>query len=295
MLPFGLLNINKPAGETSRWVVDRVQRLVKPAKVGHAGTLDPLATGVLVVCVGQATRLIDYVQQMRKGYQAEFLLGCTSPTEDVEGEITELSNPPVPSKLEIENAAAKFTGDIMQRPPVFSALKVAGRRAYDLARKGQAVQLEPRPIAVYLIEVVEYEYPRLILKIECSSGTYVRSLGRDLAESLSTGAVMSALVRTAIGNFRIEDSIDVKTLTRDNLDSYLLSPLCAVEHLSKVQLSFAETEKIARGQFLESPNVNTAAASSSEFVAINDSGQLLAILKRRNDGSLKPTTNFVGI
>src|SRR5262249_42548838 len=127
---FGLLNINKPRGKTSRWVVDQVKRIVRPAKVGHAGTLDPLATGVLVVAVGPATRLVEYVQQARKQYRAEFLLGRTSDTEDIEGQVTELVDSRMPSRDEIEFAAARFVGEIQQRPPAFSAIKVSGKRAY---------------------------------------------------------------------------------------------------------------------------------------------------------------------
>src|SRR6185295_5166076 len=123
-------------------------------------------------------------------------LGRTSTTEDAEAENTELENPPIPSLAEIEQAATKLTGEIMQRPPAFSALKVAGKRAYDLARRGQTVELEARPITVFGIEILRYDYPRLEVNIECSGGTYVRSLGRDLAESLGTGALMSALQRT---------------------------------------------------------------------------------------------------
>src|SRR5580692_3948023 len=132
----GLLNVLKPGGMTSRAVVDRVQRLVRPAKAGHAGTLDPLATGVLVVGIGFGTRLIEYVQRMPKRYRGTFLFGRQSPTEDVEGEIELLVDPPIPSRAAIEQAALLLTGEILQRPPSFSALKVAGQRAYDLARAG---------------------------------------------------------------------------------------------------------------------------------------------------------------
>jgi tRNA pseudouridine55 synthase len=296
MMPefFGLLNINKPAGETSRWVVDRVQRLVKPAKAGHAGTLDPLATGVLVVCVGQATRLIDYVQRMRKRYRADFLLGQTSPTEDVEGQLTELVNPPIPTRVELAAAARKFVGEILQCPPIFSALKVGGRRAYDLARKGQVVELEPRPVTIYWLEVVEYEYPRLVLEIECSGGTYVRSLGRDLAESLGTGAVMSGLVRTAIGGFRVEGAIDVNTLMRETIGSRLLSPFSAVEQLPRLVLSSEEVAEISRGRFLVAERAASDPAAD-EFAAVNGDGELLAILQRRDDRRLGPVRNFVGV
>ncbi len=170
---FGLLNINKPTGRTSRWVVDQVQRLVRPAKAGHAGTLDPLASGVLIVCIGKATRLIDYVQEMLKHYRAVFLLGRNSPTEDIEGIVTELIEPPVPSLAEIESAAVNFVGETQQRPPAFSALKVDGQRAYKLARRGQTVELQPRPITVHSLQVIDYAYPALTLDIQCSGGTYV--------------------------------------------------------------------------------------------------------------------------
>jgi tRNA pseudouridine55 synthase len=290
-MTFGLLNIYKPAGQTSRWVVDRVQRLVKPAKAGHAGTLDPLATGVLMVCVGQATRLIEYVQQMPKRYRATFLLGRSSATEDTEGEITELENPPIPSRLEVETAAATFVGEIQQRPPAFSALKVAGQRAYKLARKGHAVELAPRPITIHWLQVMEYEYPQLTLELQCSSGTYVRSLGRDLAESLGSAAVMSKLKRTAIGKFRAEDAVDVTTLSRENLAQHLIPPSAAVNHLPVVQLNQAEVQTVFRGLFLALP----AAADElpdAEFAAFDDCGNLAAILRRRRDGLLGPAMNF---
>ncbi len=149
----GLLNINKPGGMTSRDAVDLVQRLARPAKVGHAGTLDPLATGVLVLCVGAATRLIEYVQRMPKRYTGTFLLGRHSPTEDCDGEVTMLVDPPIPTLGQVEAAVKQFVGRLMQRPPAYSALKVAGRRAYDLARRGEDVQLQPRPIEVHSLAV----------------------------------------------------------------------------------------------------------------------------------------------
>src|SRR5436190_8799230 len=198
---FGLLNVDKPSGLTSRDVVNRVQRLVKPHKVGHAGTLDPLASGVLVVCVGPATRLIEYVQRMPKRYLATFLLGRRSETEDIEGAVTELTDTPVPTVEQAHGALPNFVGRIQQLPPAFSALKVDGQRAYALARKGETPDLQPRPIEVYSVELVEYSYPQLVLDIRCGSGTYVRSLGRDIARALGTEAVMSALVRTEIGPF----------------------------------------------------------------------------------------------
>jgi tRNA pseudouridine55 synthase len=201
----GLLNINKPTGKTSRDVVNHVQRLVRPAKVGHAGTLDPLATGVLVVCVGPATRLIQYVQQMPKRYRATFLLGCRSDSDDTELEVTPV-DAPAATRSAIETALPNFVGTIQQRPPAFSAIKVKGKRAYDLARNGEQIQLEARPITIHGIDIVSYDYPELVLDIRCGSGTYIRSIGRDLAEQLGTAAVMSALERTEIGRFRATDA-----------------------------------------------------------------------------------------
>ena len=178
---FGILNINKPSGITSRDAVNQIVRLVgKKIKVGHAGTLDPLASGVLVVCLGPATRLIDKVQAMPKRYRGAFLLGRTSDTEDIEGIVTELADAPAPARAAIEQAAAQMVGVIQQRPPAYSAVKIAGRREYKRARRGEQPEMAPRPITIHALEVVEYDYPRLVLDIRCGSGTYVRSLGRDL-------------------------------------------------------------------------------------------------------------------
>jgi tRNA pseudouridine55 synthase len=289
MLLNGLLNLHKPAGVTSRRVVDQVQKLVRPAKVGHAGTLDPLATGVLVVCVGAASRLIEYVQDMPKQYTGTFLLGRRSPTEDIEGEVELLDNPPQPSRDDIVRAAAVFSGEIQQRPPAFSAIKLQGQRAYDLARAGKEVELAPRPVLVHRIEVLQYDYPELKLHIECGSGTYVRSLGRDLAEWLGTAAVMSALVRTAIGNFKLEDAVDPVALTRDNLSSHLLPMRRAVETLPSVCLTSEEAVRIGRGLSLDLPD----SPAGQELAAVNAAGDLIAILTRRPDGRLGPSRNLV--
>jgi tRNA pseudouridine55 synthase len=291
----GLLNIDKPRGETSRWVVDRVKRLVQPAKVGHAGTLDPLATGVLLVCIGSATRLVDYIHQHPKRYRAEFLLGRTSPTEDIDGEVAELAGAPIPTRADVETAARRFTGEILQRPPAYSAVKVRGRRSYDLARKGHEVELAVRPVTVNRLDVIDFAYPRLTLDVQCSTGTYIRSLGRDLAEALGTGAVMSALERTAIGGIRIEDAISVSRLTRENLAAHLLLPNRAVEHLPGIVLSPAEIEHVAHGRSITCPPASHATIESREYAAFDDRGSLVAIVRRRDDGTLAIDCNFVGV
>jgi tRNA pseudouridine55 synthase len=285
---FGLLNLHKPSGITSRRVVDQVQRFVRPHKVGHAGTLDPLASGVLVLGLGPATRLVEYVQKMPKSYRAEFLLGRTSTTEDVEGEITVLADAPRPSREALQQAAATLTGTIEQRPPAYSALKVSGQRAYALARAGQAVELSARPIRVDRIEILRYEYPELSLDIECGSGTYVRSLGRDLAELTGTGAVMSALVRTAIGPFTLDDAVMPADLTIDNLTEHLLPAVLAVRGLFPERyLEQASIDRLRHGLSIELEN-----ETSESVAALHSSGQLIAILSRRDEGSYVPSKNF---
>jgi len=281
----GLINMYKPSGITSRQAVDVVKRLVRPAKTGHAGTLDPLASGVLMICVGGATRLIEYVQQMPKRYTGAFLLGRSSPTEDIEGELTTLPDPPCPTLAEIERAAASLTGEILQRPPAYSALKVEGRRAYALARKGEQVDLAPRPVSVYHLEVIRYEYPELVLEIECGSGTYVRALGRDLAASLGTAAVMSALVRTAIGDFRLETACRPEQLNRESLRQWLLPAVRAVARLPSVRLTAAEVTQLRRGIAI----ARWARPTFGELAAIGPGGELVAIVEARSDGGLKPT------
>ena len=247
---FGLLNIDKPRGITSRDVVNRVQRLVKPHKVGHAGTLDPLATGVLVVALGPATRLIEYVQRMPKTYLATFLLGQTSDTEDIEGEVVALTDPPIPAEEELRAVLPNFTGIITQQPPAYSALKVGGQRAYALARRGEAVELAPRPVEIHEINVVRYQYPELELLIRCGSGTYVRSLGRDIARALGTDAVMSALVRQAIGQFRIEEAGAYSELAPSKIEQRLLPPTLAVGEMPHVVVTSHEASRLWQGQSL---------------------------------------------
>ena len=181
----GLLNVHKPAALTSRQVVDHIQRLVHPAKVGHAGTLDPLATGVLLVCVGPATRLISRVQEGRKRYVGRFRLGQRSDTEDIDGEVVAGGDWSGVTRLQLEQLLPEFVGSILQTPPQISALKVGGQRAYKLARRGHVVDLKPRPVDVFSLELTEFEPPEFELRVELDRGrTFARSaatLARDSA------------------------------------------------------------------------------------------------------------------
>lgn len=287
---FGLLNLYKPAGITSRDLVNRVQRLVKPHKVGHAGTLDPLASGVLVVCLGPATRLIEYVQRMPKRYLATFSLGRHSDTEDVEGVVTELVDAPVPVADEILAVLPQFLGTIQQLPPAFSALKVDGKRAYELARQGEAPDLKPRPIEIHTIELIEYSYPQLTLDIRCGSGTYVRSLGRDIARALGTEAVMSALIRTEIGPFHLQQALAGDDITPQTMDQNFLSPQSALGDMPGVIVTEQEAAYLRNGRQLGRPELDSAAAP--EVCALTPEGRLLAILVPAENGLWQPRIVF---
>jgi tRNA pseudouridine55 synthase len=291
---FGILNVDKPAGLTSREAVNRVERLTLPSRCGHAGTLDPLATGVLVICVGQATRLIQYVQQLPKHYRGTFLLGQRSVTDDTDGEVELLDEAPEPTRAQIEAALPNFIGDIQQRPPAHSAIKVDGQRAYDLARRGEQFELAPRKVTVHSFKILEYQYPTLAVEVVCGSGTYIRSLGRDLAIELGTGAVMSALVRTAIGPFTLEDAVSLNGLNAETFHEHLQPPLRAVEHLARVELNGKQLEELRHGRPIDIPKRGPGSppAPDAEIVGIAPTGQLATILYQKQPGQLWPARNF---
>lgn len=290
----GVLNVNKPAGVTSRRVVDRVERLVRPAKVGHAGTLDPLATGVLVICVGQATRLIQYVQQMPKTYVATFQLGVRSDTDDIEGEVVPMEGAIEPSRADVERVLASFVGDIQQRPPAHSAVKLAGHRAYKLARRGVEVEIKPRAVTIYRIEVRRFEYPELEVEVECGSGTYIRALGRDVGEMLKTGAVMASLERTEIGQFRVAEAISTDDFTPEAIGRHLQPTVTAVAGLTQVTLTRAQNLEVKHGRPILTAWLGNATLLNhvGEVAAINEAGQLTALLRQKNNGELWPVLNF---
>jgi tRNA pseudouridine55 synthase len=225
----GILYIDKPAGWTSFDVVNYVRRIVagiegkkpKNVKVGHTGTLDPFATGLLIVLIGKNfTRQASSFSKLDKTYEVTAHLGKTSSTGDPEGDIDEHSDI-VPSLNEIGDQIPLLTGEISQVPPAFSAIKVQGKRAYSLAREGKAVVLEPRLVTVRSLEVEKYEYPKLLLKADVSSGTYIRSLVESMGELLHTGAYTSDLRRVRIGTVSIERAQQIKNLSAENLPNLL--------------------------------------------------------------------------
>lgn len=275
----GVLNLDKPIGVTSRDVVNQVVRLVHPAKVGHAGTLDPLATGVLVVCVGHATRLISLAQEGRKRYLGRFTLGQRSDTDDVTGNLSTGGDWSGITRNDLVALLPEFTGRILQIPPQFSAVHVNGQRAYDLARRGEAVTLEPRPVDIGSIELVTFEPPDFELEIECGSGTYVRSIGRDLGERLGCGAVMKALRRTAVGPFDVSTSVSADKLTRDSLAVDLQPALTIVPHLVQRRLSDEEVIAIRRGQSIRAlPESHPLPSTTIEPAVANDSDRRTALI-----------------
>ena len=285
---FGLLNLDKPAGVTSRDVVNRVQRLVRPEKVGHAGTLDPLATGVLVVGLGQATRLVEYIQRLPKTYRGTFLLGRISDTEDIEGQVRELANPPVPTCEQLQSALPRLVGTIQQSPPAYSALRVAGQRAYDLARKGVAVELAPRPVEILSLELLSYDYPELTLLVRCGGGTYIRTLGRDIARSLGTDAVMSNLRREAIGSFSVTTALPADAITSDAIESNVQPPILAVGDMPQIVVSGDEARRLAQGQ----PIANRWHLAAAEMAAVSLEDRFIAIVAPLESDKLRATKCF---
>jgi tRNA pseudouridine55 synthase len=190
----------------------KVRNALKIKKVGHAGTLDPLATGLLIICAGKKTKSIDTYMAQEKEYTGTFVLGKTTESFDLEKEVIEVADPSHITLEEVKEAAAQLTGDIMQVPPMHSAIKVDGKRVYESARKGKEVKMEARPVTVSLFEITRFDNPEVHFKIVCSKGTYIRSLARDLGEILKVGAYMSALTRTRIGEFKLENAAELNNL-----------------------------------------------------------------------------------
>jgi len=284
-----VIPVDKPVGVSSRHVVDVVARALGMKAVGHAGTLDPLASGVVIVCAGHATKLVDYLHELPKHYAATFLLGRSSPSDDFETEIDVEDSPVRPSAAAIEAAAGAFRGDIRQRPCDYSAVHVDGKRAYRLARKGRAVVLEAKPVRIHRLTITGYDWPRLAVEIECSSGTFVRALGRDLAECLGTKAVMESLVRTAVGPFANAASIALAAITPETARARLLSAATAVAHLPRIVLEGDLLARAVRGGLIEVP-----AERGPACAALDAAGQLVGILKRLDSGSCRLRPNFLG-
>ncbi len=278
--PFGFLNIDKPLGLTSHDVVGRVRRGLKVKKVGHAGTLDPLATGVLVVCLGPATRLSEYAMAHTKTYRARVRLGVVTTTYDAEGDITAEHDPADITQPAIKALLPTFTGDILQMPPLYSAIKKGGRKLYEIARQGETVEIEPRAVRIDSLEISSWEPPHFDLEITCGSGTYIRSLAHDIGQGLGVGAHLARLVRTSSGVFHVGDAVSLETVLEDGWEPHLLPPITALDGWPVVSLDAEEADAVAHGRTIEAEDV----ADGMLARAHQRDGTLLAILRAERGG-----------
>ena len=263
----GILNIDKPTGMTSHDVVAYVRRLISQRRVGHAGTLDPMATGVLLLCLGQATRVAEYLMAGRKKYLAVVRLGVATDTYDAEGSITQTVEAFALSREEIEEASSTFQGQIQQVPPPYSAIRRQGRRLYELARRGIPVQVPPRRVELDEIKLLAWDAPQVTLQITCSPGTYIRSLAHDLGQVLKVGGHLTALRRLASGNWRVEEAVNLDDLTaavQAGAWLHLMHPIdAALQDLDRVDLSVDLAQRVSQGQAVElkaRPETNLARA-----------------------------------
>lgn len=243
----GVINIFKNTGMTSFDVVRKIKKLSKTGKVGHTGTLDPEACGVLPVCIGKGTKIIDYIMRAPKIYTVEFKLGTKTTTYDLEGEVLEENDYSFLTEEDILNSINKFKGEYNQVPPMYSALKQNGVRLYELARKGIEVEREGRLITIYFIEDICIEKPFVKMKVKCSKGTYIRSLCYDIGEDLKVGAVMTKLKRNATSNFLEEDSINIENLTEENIEEYIIPIDKALEAYDKIIIKNKFSKLIKNG------------------------------------------------
>jgi tRNA pseudouridine55 synthase len=285
----GFLNIDKPSGMTSHDVVARVRRIARQRRVGHAGTLDPAAMGVLVVALGGATRLIEYIQEATtKRYYAVVALGATTTTDDAEGELLVSAPLPALDQAALEGTLALFRGTIMQVPPMYSALHHDGQRLYELARAGVVVERPARPVVIERLELLDWSPPLLTLDVQCSKGTYIRSLARDLGVALACGGHLQALRRTAVGQFYVEQAIPLGDLESDpaRLANAVLPPEHAVLDWPAITLDADETRRVRHGQPLNLPE-----QAGDRLRAYTPDSALLALLVRA-EGLWKPEKVF---
>ncbi len=247
----GLLVIHKATGMTSHDVVARVRKLLKQRRVGHAGTLDPAASGVLPICVGQATRVAEYLSESGKAYEATITFGIVTDTYDSEGSMTRTADVSALTQEQIEAILPRFLGPQMQLPPLYSAIKLQGQPAYKRMRAGEEITLEPRPIEIMQLRVLYWQSPHLTLAVECSKGTYIRSLAYDLGEALGCGAYLSALIRTRSGPFTLADSITLEQLAVAQETATLTHGLfpadAALRDYPALQLDEATTARVLHG------------------------------------------------
>ena len=290
----GILNIDKPRGWTSHDVVAKVRRLTGQRRVGHAGTLDPLATGVLLICIGQATRVAEYLMAGQKRYRATLRLGISTDTYDADGQVTRDAGTVNVSRQDVEDALAAFVGEIEQVPPMYSALKRGGQPLYKLARRGETVERRPRRVTIESLQVVDWSPPEVTLEIVCSPGTYIRSLAHDLGERLGCGAHVTALRRLASGRFTLEDAISLGTLAEAVAAgewTHLLLPLdTALLDFQAVTVDAGDAQRLRHGQAIPCA-VPPATALGRAY---GPDGRLIAVIAYDPEAALwRPKKVFV--
>jgi tRNA pseudouridine55 synthase len=276
-----IFNIDKPPGITSFGVVAAARRLSGEKRVGHGGTLDPDATGVLPVFLGKGTRLIEFLMDATKTYHARIELGVTTDTYDASGKVTSVTDPSNIGRPRVESALAIFAGDILQTPPMYSAVKHRGEPLYRYARRGAAVERTPRPARIHSITLVEWQHPFLTIDIECGKGTYIRSIAHDLGQLLGCGAILRELCRTGYGPFHIEEAMPLERLEeafRAGQWREFSHPLdCVLKHLAALTLDAAGDEAVRKG-------IPVTAENRGEYEgelrrAYNAGGELTAVLR----------------
>ncbi|MEO7666894.1 MAG: tRNA pseudouridine(55) synthase TruB [Dehalococcoidia bacterium] len=283
----GVLIVAKPGGPTSHDVVALVRRLSDTRRIGHGGTLDPFASGVLPLFLGGATRLVEYHLADRKGYRATICFGASSTTDDLDGDLT-----PVPGELlssaTVTAALQAFRGAISQRPPVYSAIQVGGQRAYALARAGAPVDLPERAVTIHALELIAWNgddpaRPIAIVDVTCSAGTYVRALARDLGAAVGSGAYLGALVRTASGPFALSDAVSLDALRSsasdgaDGLKPFLLPADAGLDHLASVRLTPDEVRDAAMGRFVRPRSGITGIPQDAPVRLLDEAGRIVGI------------------
>ncbi len=277
MILHGWLNIDKPVGITSYGVIARLKRLTGQRHIGHAGTLDPLATGVLPVAFGQAARTIEFLHQVSKTYLAEIELGVETDTLDAEGKVIFTADASHIDRQVVEKALKPFTGTIQQTPPMFSALKRNGTPLYELARRGETVEIEPRTVTVYRLDLIDFSSPFVTIDVECGSGTYIRSIARDLGQALGVGGHIKSLRRTTYGEFDINNSVNLDSLENaEQAIARLLPNDYALSHCPKYELDSEGIEKIKHG--VVSSDLLAQLTRKTAYRLYGENGDLLAII-----------------
>ncbi len=287
----GVLVINKPQNWTSHDVVNKARGILQEKRIGHTGTLDPLATGVLVLCIGKATKIARYLESDDKEYTAELKLGTTTDTLDSAGSILETHEYHPPSRDEVQRALDRFRGNILQRPPAYSAIKVSGIPSYRLARQGTILEHEERPVTISAITLLEYRDPLIRFSVSCSKGTYVRSLCADIGATLGGGAHLTALVRTRSGRFRIEQAVDLEQLaqevSRGLAEKTLLTLSEALGSFPMVTVDASEARRISHGNSISIPSGFAVSDAQSLIRVLDSEARLLAVAKS-SAGLIRP-------